>query len=126
MSDITRDELLELMDRAISYPHDIGRLRFREILLQAKKLIEQSPEQNKSEKWLASEEGLRVAEDMAKSRQFPDSEGVPGGLAPGEYMHEWMEKDAVEFDLPTEEIIGALVRDNKILHDKLKALEEDQ
>lgn len=35
-------------------------------------------------------------------------------------MHEWMEKDAVELDLPTEEIIGNLCRDNKLLHDRLK------
>ena len=52
--------------------------------------------------------------------------GEPGGLKPGEYMHEWMEEDAVEFDLPTEEILGALVRDNRILRNKLKKATEEK
>ena len=47
------------------------------------------------------------------------SKTEPGGLKPGEYMHEWLEKDAVLLDLPAEEIIEALARDNKLLKDKL-------
>ena len=46
----------------------------------------------------------------------------PSGAMPGEYMHEWVEKDAVLFDLPAEEIIEAMARDNKLLHYKLKGL----
>lgn len=41
-------------------------------------------------------------------------------------MHEWIEKDAVELDLPTEEIIGNLCRDNKLLHDKLLQTRQPQ
>lgn len=56
---------------------------------------------------------------------FNTSKEVPGGAKPGEYMHEWWEEDAVLFDLPAEEIIEAMARDNRILHDKLiKALQQ--
>lgn len=52
-------------------------------------------------------------------QQRPKIDDEPGGLKPGEYMHEWIEKDAVNFDLPTEEIIEALCRDNRLLKKKL-------
>lgn len=52
-------------------------------------------------------------------QQKPEIDAEPGGLKPGEYMHEWIEKDAVNFDLPTEEIIEALCRDNRLLKKKL-------
>jgi len=37
------------------------------------------------------------------------------GTAPNEFMHESMQKDAVQYDLPAEEIIQALADDNKEL-----------
>jgi hypothetical protein len=36
-----------------------------------------------------------------------------------EYMHEWLEADAVRYDLPADEIIACLCRDNKELKDLL-------
>lgn len=35
------------------------------------------------------------------------------GTAPNEYMHESLKKDAVKYDLPSEEIISALANDNE-------------
>lgn len=43
----------------------------------------------------------------------------PNGTAKGEYMHESVEKDAVKYDLPPEEIIQALAEDNKQLQAEL-------
>ena len=62
-----------------------------------------------------------VREKLLLTRQ-PVQVDEPSGAMPGEYMHEWVEKDAVLFDLPAEEIIEAMARDNKLLHDKLKGL----
>lgn len=41
-----------------------------------------------------------------------------------ELMHEWLKKDAVLFDLSTEEIIQQLADENKELCDKIKKLNE--
>ena len=67
-------------------------------------------------------EKLNKAEEQIKALiQKPgEIKAEPGGLKPGEYMHEWLEKDAVLLDLPSEEIIEALARDNKLLKDKLE------
>jgi len=37
-------------------------------------------------------------------------------------MHEWIDQDAVIYDLPTEEIIESSCRDNRILNKKLNEL----
>lgn len=44
------------------------------------------------------------------------------GTARGEFMHESLKKDAVQFDLPTEEIIQALADDNEQLEAENKRL----
>ncbi len=44
------------------------------------------------------------------------------GTAENEYMHESIEKDAVKYDLPSEEIIEALCRDNKQLQSENEKL----
>ena len=64
------------------------------------------------------DEKIEQIRNLAKGYIRPE----PGGLKPGEYMHEWLKEDAVELDLPTEEIIGALARDNELLKDKLDKL----
>ncbi len=44
------------------------------------------------------------------------------GTAQNEYMHESLQKDAVKYDLPSEEIIQALAQDNADLQAQLHAL----
>lgn len=44
------------------------------------------------------------------------------GTAENEYMHESLEKDAVKYDLPPEEIITALAQDNKELKNEIDDL----
>ena len=46
------------------------------------------------------------------------------GTAKGEFMHESLEKDAVKYDLPSEEIISALAEDNKQLQAENEKLKE--
>ena len=51
---------------------------------------------------------------------------MPGAKV-DDLMHEWIEEDAVQYDLPTEEIIQNLCEDNKFLTDfiKKKGLESE-
>ena len=41
-----------------------------------------------------------------------------------EYMHKWLEEDAVRYDLPTEEIIQQLAEDNENLQAENATLKE--
>lgn len=54
-----------------------------------------------------------------------DKAAEKNGTAKGEYMHESIEKDAVKYDLPTEEIIAALCLDNTTLLADNKAIMDD-
>ena len=67
--------------------------------------------------WLLSKV---IAQGEDNERLKPEK----GGLRPDEYMHEWMEQDAVGFDLPPEEIIEHLCRDNRLLQEKYDKLKQ--
>ena len=41
-----------------------------------------------------------------------------------QYMHEWLKEDAVEYDLPAEEVIQQLANDNTDLQDENERLKK--
>ena len=68
-------------------------------------------------------EDLHKVDSVEELMKDLNDDSEPNGTAKGEYMHESLEKDAVQYDLPLEEIIQALSEDNRILkveNEKLK------
>ena len=65
-----------------------------------------------------------ISKVIAQGEEIERLKPEKGGLRPDEYMHEWMEQDAVGFDLPPEEIIEHLCRDNRLIQEKYDMLKQ--
>nr|MBC8553713.1 hypothetical protein [Candidatus Brocadiales bacterium] len=70
---------------------------------------------NAHDRWVEAFTNWLLSKVIAQGEDNERLKPEKGGLRPDEYMHEWMEQDAVGFDLPPEEIIEHLCRDNRLL-----------